>query len=309
MSNKCDDVRSRMMFYLDAELESNERELVDAHLSVCDPCRGVFAGEQRILDAVRAARPLQSASPELRARVEKVMNDAPVAVAPSELRQRVIQTLSAANSKSDLMRRSGAVGRNAWLAGLAAVVLLGAVAGLWLILKNNQQNVLPNGVSAFALMAADTHQRHLRGQLPLEISSDVPGQISQWFSGKVPFNVKLPNYQEVSGQEKLYKLEGARLVGYKDDYAAYVAYQMQRRPISLVVTSDTVAQPSGGEEIAAQGLTFHYNSIQGLKVITWSDRGLTYALVSDLEERGQQSCIVCHQGTKDKDLIEPLKPR
>jgi hypothetical protein len=33
---------------------------------------------------------------------------------------------------------------------------------------------------------------------------------------------------------------------------------------------------------------------------------LTYALVSDLEERGQQSCIVCHQGAQD--FIEPLKP-
>jgi hypothetical protein len=105
------------------------------------------------------------------------------------------------------------------------------------------------------------------------------------------------------------RAEGARLVGYNGGYAAYVAYQMQKRPISLVVTSEAAAQPSGGEEIASKGLTFHYDSIQGLKVITWSDRGLTYALVSDLEERGQQSCIVCHQGTKDQDFIESLKPK
>jgi hypothetical protein len=99
------------------------------------------------------------------------------------------------------------------------------------------------------------------------------------------------------------------LVGFKDDYAAYVAYQMKGKPISLVITSDAVAQPAGGEEIKARGLTFHYNAIHGLKVITWSDRGLTYALVSDLEERGQESCIVCHQGTKDQDFIAPLKPK
>jgi hypothetical protein len=163
--------------------------------------------------------------------------------------------------------------------------------------------------SDFALMAIDTHERHQRGQLPLEITSDAPRDISAWFAGKVPFSLELPNYQELSGQEKLYELEGARLVGYKSDYAAYVAYQMQMRPISLLVTSDTVAQPSGGEEIASKGISFHYDSIGGLKVITWSDRGLTYALVSDLEERGQQSCIVCHQGTTDKDFIESLKPR
>jgi hypothetical protein len=158
-------------------------------------------------------------------------------------------------------------------------------------------------------MAADTHLRHARGQLPLEITTSGPEQISEWFANKVQFSVRLPNYQDTSGQEKLYTLEGARLVGYKDDYAAYVAYQMRTRPISLVITSDAIARPSGGEEIKARGLTFHYDAIQGLKVITWSDRGLTYALVSDLDERGQESCVVCHQGAKDQDFIAPLKPR
>jgi len=158
-------------------------------------------------------------------------------------------------------------------------------------------------------MAADTHLRHLRGQLPLEIVSAAPQQISSWFENKLSFSVKLPNYQESSGQEKLYELEGARLVGYKNDYAAYVSYQMRQRPISLVITSSLVAKPAGGQEVAAKGLTFHYDSINGLKVITWSDRGLTYALVSDLEERGQQSCVVCHHGTKDQDAIDSLKPR
>jgi anti-sigma factor RsiW len=158
-------------------------------------------------------------------------------------------------------------------------------------------------------MAADTHLRPTRGHLPLEMESANPQAISEWFSGKVKFSVKLPNYQESSGQEKLYMLEGARLVGFQNDYAAYVAYRMKDRPITLVITSDAVARPSGGEEISSRGLMFHYNAIDGLKVLTWSDRGLTYALVSDLDERGQQSCIVCHQGTKDQDFIEPLKPR
>ena len=157
-------------------------------------------------------------------------------------------------------------------------------------------------------MAAESHLRHSRGQLPLEMESSNPQDISAWFANKVNFNVKLPGYQESSGQEKLYTLEGARLVGYQTDYAAYVAYRMHARPISLVITSDSVARPSGGEQIASRGLLFHFNAIDGLKVITWSDRGLTYALVSDLDERGQQSCIVCHQGTKDQDFIEPLKP-
>ena len=108
----------------------------------------------------------------------------------------------------------------------------------------------------------------------------------------------------MSGQAQLYRIEGGRVVRFKNDYAAYVSYQMDRQPISLLVTSDSVAAPGGGDEIVSKGITFHYDSIDGLKVITWSDRGLTYALVSNLKERGQQSCLVCHQGTKDTDFLE-----
>jgi hypothetical protein len=192
------------------------------------------------------------------------------------------------------------------LAIAAALLLLVLPVVVWRALKEPTPASLREP-SSFALMAANTHLRRTRGQLPLEMESEEPGKISDWFSNKVNFSVKLPNYQESSGQEKLYTLEGARLVGYENDYAAYVAYRMKARPISLVITSSSVAEPSGGEQIAARGLTFHYNAIHGLKVITWSDRGLTYALVSDLDERGQESCIVCHQGTKDQDLIAPLR--
>jgi len=149
-------------------------------------------------------------------------------------------------------------------------------------------------------MAVDTHIRHLRGQLPFEITSDSPEQISSWFAGKVSFSLTLPNYEEPAGEEKPYRLEGARLVAFRNDYAAYVAYKMRNRPISLVVTSESTTLPSGGEEIVSQNITFHYDSIDGLKVITWADRGLTYALVSDLEARGQQSCIVCHMRAGDR---------
>jgi anti-sigma factor RsiW len=221
--------------------------------------------------------------------------------APPALRRKISRLLMPTDSFSSGLRQP----RRA-LAVSFAVVLF-AMATIWYALARRESLPLPRP-SEFALMAVDTHLRRLRGQLPLEIVSDSALEISAWFVGKVAFALKLPNYQEASGQEKLYRLEGARLVAFKNDYAAYVAYQMRQRPITLVVTSNSVALPAGGEEIVSKGLRFHYDSINGLKVITWSDRGLTYALVSDLEEHGQQSCLVCHAGAKDKDFIEGLKP-
>ena len=301
--SKCEDILARMTVYLDDELEAQECGNITVHLADCASCRASFDSERRLLENVRGCGPLNVAPPDLRARVEELLNDRPMArFAPPELRERIRRTVEHFSSRSPRLRFARPA------IAMAAVLAVAVLVGLWQ-LERNYRLPISHGPSEFAMMAADTHQRHIRGQLPLELVSDVPEQISNWFAGKVPFTVKLPNYQESSGQEKTYQLEGARLVGYRNDYAAYIAYQMRTRPISLVVTSDKVAQPTDGEQIVAQGITFHYNSINGLKVLTWSDRGLTYALVSDLEERGQQSCVVCHQGVKDKDFIESLKPR
>lgn len=298
---QCDDIRGRSTLYLDNELQGDERATVESHLQSCEPCASVFERDLSFLNLVRESRPLHEASPELRARVQELVSRSQTSSGDSSAFEQTppLESLKFTRQRS----------RMTWsLAVAAVVVVLVLPMAIWRVARPAESPSMGQA-SSFALMAADTHLRRTRGQLPLEMESASPQRISDWFGNKVNFRVRLPNYQESSGQEKLYILEGARLVGYKDDYAAYVAYRMKARPISLVITSDSAATPSGGEAIAARGLTFHFNAIQGLKVLTWSDRGLTYALVSDLEERGQQSCIVCHQGTRDQDFIAPLKPR
>jgi anti-sigma factor RsiW len=291
-----------MFFYLDDELHGRELSDFEQHLDGCVECRRSCEQERRIIESVRAARPLYLASHELRDRIANLLEQAPEPyVASSPLRNRVQQILgfdqrtAAPRFAFPGMRAMAAIG------AMAAMLLF---AGFWFF----HVRPAPPIPSEFAMMAVDSHSRRIRNQLPLEIKTSSPSEISDWFSGKVPFSLKLPTYQENSGQARIYHLEGARLVGFKNDYAAFVAYQMRNRPITLVVTSNHVAMPSGGEEIPSKGLKFRYDAINGFKVITWADRGLTYALVSDLEERGQQSCIVCHEGAKDRDFIESLKP-
>jgi anti-sigma factor RsiW len=287
-----------MFFYLDDELHGRELSDFEQHLEDCLECRSLCDRERSLLESVRDARPLYPATPELRDRVAALLEQSPEPyVAPNPLRDRVRQILG-----SD-QRTAPPFFTFPKILALACVLIAALFAGFWL-LRPRPATPTP---SEFAMMAVDTHSRRIRNQLPLEIATASPAEISDWFSGKVPFSLKLPTYQETSGQDKLYELEGARLVGFKNDYAAFVAYRMRNRPITLVVTSNRVAMPSGGEEIPSKGLKFHYDAINGLKVITWADRGLTYALVSDLEERGQQSCIVCHEGTKDRDFIENFK--
>jgi anti-sigma factor RsiW len=297
----CARIRGQIAFYLDGELGDAERRLVARHLDECDSCRAAVDAERAFLDSVREAAPLHTASPELRARVAEILEAAPAPHrAPERLRRSVSRLLGVESSKAARRRKYASL-------AAAAVLVLVLGGGVWLADRLSASPL--RAPSASALMAVDTHARYVRGQLPLEVATRSPEAISSWFAGKVPFGLKLPNYQEASGQELLYRIEGARLVGFEGDYAAFVTYRMGTRPISLVVTSNEVAMPSGGEEIQSRGLVFHFDVIDGLKVISWSDRGLTYALVSDLEERGQQSCFICHVGTKDRDFVETLKPR
>ena len=297
----CEDARAQIAFYLDDELKGDELRAFQAHIASCDDCRRLCEDERSFLALVRSSRPLFVAPPELRDRVERTLSNVPAPYAASPgLRRRVQRSVWRASATAlDLNN-----GRRAMLLAIVAVFILAVV---WAVAS--RRDAPANGPSEFALIALETHQRYVRGQLPLEISSASPEKISRWFTGKVSFRFELPSYQEESGQEKLYSLEGARLVWFSKDYAAYVAYKMRQRPISLVVTSNLVVLPSGGEEFIMKNITFHYDAIDGYRVMTWSDRGLTYALVSDLEEVGQASCIVCHAGTKDPDFIEGLKPK
>ena len=297
--NTCDYVRAQVSYYLDDELSGDDRRAVLGHLNDCSSCRAAFEAELRLLDDVRAAGPLYDTPIGLRERIEQATRNAgPPPATPPARRGRC----------SAFQRRPsiGSASEKTRLVAIAAAVLVFSAGGLIWFIKARTGRPQAGLPSELAMMAAATHLQHLRGQFPLEIASTSPEAVCAWFAGKIAFSLKLPNYQKASGQEELYRLEGGRRISIKNQCAAYISYQMGKHPISLIVTSDSVITPSGGEEIVSKGITFHYDAINSLKVITWSDQGLSYALVSNLEERGQQSCMVCHQGTKDKDFIQGL---
>lgn len=298
----CDHIRDQIALFLDGELHEEERSEFESHLSGCPQCSELTGAERDFLANLSDLRPLYQAPAELRSTIASTLASAPAPiVAPSAFRRRLQTTLFQSASSPNVV----SLRRRVVLLALVLVVLSLGVLAYSISWRRSTEGSRP---SELAAMAVESHLRRLRGQLPLEVVSDSPEEISGWFRDKVPFSLTLPNYQKASGQEQLYYLEGARLVALKSEYAACIAYRMRGRPITLIVTSNAVAMPAGGETMASKGLSFHYDAISGLKVITWADRGLTYALVSDLEERGQQSCIVCHEGTKDRDFLEGFKP-
>jgi anti-sigma factor RsiW len=272
-SPDCDAARRLLAPYLDGELVNGEAASVEAHLTQCDDCRALFASEAEVAAAIAGGVPRHRAPASLGERVGRMV----------EVRSR--------------LRRWPVVA-----AAAAAVLAIAALA--WRLVPSGTSEPRPRLVA----VAVDSHLRYADGRLPLEVRSDRPDEVSRWFEGRVPFHVTIPDYPVSPGEQKFYTLEGARLVTVGGEYAAYLAYRMDGRPISLLIASADTVSPSGRDTVTWGHLTFHCESAAGLKVITWSDNGLTYALASDVASSSERSCMVCHGTPSERRKIEGFAP-
>ena len=193
-----------------------------------------------------------------------------------------------------------------WLVpALALMVIVGVLS------TSQRSSPTPLSGLEYAKFAVNTHKQHAQGSLALDFRSDSQQMLNEWFKAKLQFALALPASPVVPGEERLYQLEGARTVPVGGKAAAYIAYQMQTGPVSLMVTPDSVAVASGGVKVDFRKVSFHYGMVEGYKVVTWSLHGLTYALVSQEGNGSQRSCMLCHSAMKDRDLSQtptPLPP-
>jgi len=164
-----------------------------------------------------------------------------------------------------------------------------------------------NRESEYEQFAAQAHRNYARAAFPLDVASGEPHVVSDWLQPRVPFRVTLPNYPE--GGRKRYTLAGARLMQYHGEDVAFLAYEMDSKPISLLISSSSHITPSAGDSYSSGGLTFYFWSDQGLRIISWKDKGLTYAQVSDLDVKGAESCAICHAGEGERRKFEGLSKR
>jgi mycothiol system anti-sigma-R factor len=284
----CDDYCATIQVYLDWELSGQDFEDFPAHLEQCEACRTELEAEERLSALLHRSRPLYSAPDALRVRVMQTAEsfNSTTSYAPANVKRR-IATASAWPLQT--------AGRGAQKWGTLVATLLLVAAGLLLLPRIMQRSRADNYIDA----AVAAHRSFLNGSLPLEIQSDLPSVVSAWFAGKVPFTFRVPSSAEELEHQQLYRLTGGRLVNYKNEYAALIAYQMKRQKISLLVSSSKSAVAAGGEEVPSGGIIFHNSKQADFNVITWSNLGLTYALVSSLPGSGRQSCLVCHQNMAD----------
>jgi anti-sigma factor RsiW len=202
----------------------------------------------------------------------------------------------------------------AWLSGkwLAPVMALILMTGVWL--TRSLLSARPLSGQEIAEFAVATHRQHAQGALPLDVRTDSQQALNAWFNARLQYALSLPASAPAPGEQRPYRLEGARLVRLGNKTSAYIAYQTSETatsftPVSLVVAPATVGVATGGIEVHFTKVTFHYSRLDGYKVVTWTTHGLTYALVSNEDNGTQRSCMVCHSAMRDREMTHIFIPQ
>jgi anti-sigma factor RsiW len=185
---------------------------------------------------------------------------------------------------------------------LAFVVLL--LALLFAFVPNVLREVR---AASFVETAVAAHRSYLDGSRPLGLRSNSSELVTAWFTDKAPFHFRLPNDPSAPSDTPSYRLTGASVVNYRGNPAASVIYEKENERISLLVASSNSAPVTGGDKVRFGDLIFHYRTDDGFKVITWSNHGLSYALVSSVSGSARESCLVCHQNMADHHSFRPAR--
>jgi anti-sigma factor RsiW len=283
----CNEYSVKRSCYLDNRLQARELADFRAHLEECAQCRAEVEADQSVSRRLRESRPLYSASAALRARVSAAVEQHAASIGAHESFYEPLLRIVGSRF-ADRVRRVARLRLFAATLAVAALVLAFV------------PNIVRQARAAnYVETAVATHRHYLDGNLPLGIQSDSPEQVAAWFTGKLPFQFRLP--QSTPGSIPTYRLTGASLVSYQGSPAALVIYKGQKERIGLLVASSQSAEVAGGEEVRSGSLTFHYRTDQGFKVVTWSNHGLSYALVSSVSGSARESCMVCHQSMADQE--------
>ncbi len=210
--------------------------------------------------------------------------------------------------RPDIARRPIVSPPQRWRFGRWLVPALATIGIVVAVIIMRPSSKTPISGPRFAEFAVNIHRQHTQESFPLDVRPDSQQALNEWLKTKLSFPLALPASPPAAGEERPYRLEGARLVTVAGKPAVYIAYKLQSGPASLTVTPDSVAVASGGVKAEYKQVTFHYRTVEGYKVVTWSLHGSTYALVSQEGNGTQRSCMICHSAMRDRDLSQTPTP-
>lgn len=175
---------------------------------------------------------------------------------PSELRERLLRHVSERKTYSRIIYK---------LISIAVVLMLFAAGYIY---------KLHSDTESFVMDIINDHINFLPYS-GIQISSSDFLTIQKWFNGKVDFSVVLPELKA--------EIKGARLCFLKGKRLGLVFYEHRGSQISLFITTGLNPERLWAKEVMIHGKRMKIIEKNGFNLLLWQEKGITYALVSDLD--------------------------
>jgi hypothetical protein len=260
--------------YEDQQLDPGRAARVSAHLAHCEACRAA-------LDDVRHARRLLQTLPALSMPSEQVVR------------------------LKDRLHRPPAVAWRARSLAVAAsiVIAVGAAAIVFLYShRAGPEIVRASGPLGLETLATELHDRLRDGRQQLDLITSDAARIREWQLARAAPETALAAHVMRPGWPDI-RLRGASVVPAGGARASVVAYEVDKRPVTLV-TAAQVDVPSAPSSAWFSKRVHFRQGVNGHSALTWSTSGQTYTLVSDLPGAGESACLACHTSPDFRPALE-----
>jgi anti-sigma factor RsiW len=244
----CQDTQTLIHGYLDGELDLVRNIEVEGHLKECPACAHAYQNQMALRSAIKKGSLYHRSPTGLARQVRSALREANQAEAQSPVREKETSW---------------------WPSWRPAWVSLGFAASLALIaLISWRLAPRVSGPSSDELVAQEVLDSHVRSLMANHLT-DVPSTdqhtVKPWFNGKLDFS---PPVEDLADQ-------GFPLIGGRLDYlagrpVAALVYQRRKHFINVFIWPST-------HDAAQKAL-----KRQGYNLLSWSQSGMTYWVVSDV---------------------------
>ena len=284
----CHDAEQLLDLYIDGELEAAECRELERHLGRCASCALKEERRRGTRSSLRGLATATLASDQFRGRLEAMIadnrvrfeHDEATAVAAAPVARPATGPLRALSPVTGpiVVSLPAAPPRGLWLA--AAAVLVGALSlAVWTTgdrsggAGEGTGDVVAGISSLSSPVVAESVAWHRR-PVPVEVSGPSADDVRTWFSDKVSFAVRVPEFERDA------LLLGGRLSHVRHHEAAYLMYEVDGTKLSVMLfNADDLTLPG-----LSDGGTFVDNS-DGYTVAIRRVGAVTYTFTSDLDER------------------------
>jgi anti-sigma factor (TIGR02949 family) len=246
----CADCEIMLHALIDGELDAGHARDVEAHVATCPACAEKLDAFRAMRAAMAEAKLKQTAPASLRARLDAALpRPSAQIIAPSKL-----------------LRPSRRTFFSGFAVGTAASAAIAATLVLAVFRNEQEQTIADEVVSA--------HIRSLQAGHLMDVETSDQHTVKPWFDGRVDV---APPVIDLTAQG--FTLLGGRLDYIDGEPVASVVYRRRKHVINLFVA----------QRLGVEHATVTARTVQGYNVRHWSDGGLDFWAVSDLdpEELGE----------------------